>query len=73
MATSNTKPQHHRDGLGLSPVVIVARGAQARSEERLIGLQAGIGRLIGSICDIRLPSLRLPRIAHASQVFRTFF
>lgn len=72
MATSNPKTQQHLDSLCLSPVVIVALGAHARSEERLIGLQAGVGRLIGAICNLRLPSLRLPRIAQASRILRSF-
>lgn len=70
MATSN--PSTH-DGLSLSPVVIVALGSQADADERLIDLQAATGRLIGLICNVRLPSLRLPCIAHAAQFLRTFF
>jgi len=71
MATSN--PSTRRNGLSLSPAVIVALGAPAQADERLIGLQTVTGRLITFVCDIRLPSLRLPRIARAAQFLRTFF
>jgi hypothetical protein len=43
------------DGLGLVPVTIVALGPSARPVERLIGLQAAVGRFMGWIASLRLP------------------
>jgi len=43
------------NGLGLIPVAIVAFGHPARPVERLIGLQAGVGRFISWIAGLRLP------------------
>jgi hypothetical protein len=43
------------DGLGLIPVTILAFGHPTRPVERLIGLQAAVGRFIAWIAALQLP------------------
>lgn len=44
--------------MDLSPIVIVALGQPARPVERLIGLQAAVGRLTAWVAGLRL--VRIP-------------
>ena len=45
-------------GLGLTPTAIVALGMAGKPAERLIGLQAATGRLIGWLATLPLLSRR---------------
>jgi hypothetical protein len=46
------------NGLSLIPAAIVAVGPSEQPVERLVGLQSAVARIVGWLCDLRLPRLR---------------
>lgn len=59
----------HSDGLDLSPVVIAAFGHPARPAERLIGLQATVGRVVAWVAGLCLPRRSIRTVGRATRLF----